>query len=285
MADPAILALSALNRLAHGRLLASDIPYGAHRRLRLDVYAPSGRPPFPALLYFYGGGWRSGCKEMYRFTGAAFAAAGFLTVIPDYRIYPEARFPAFLEDCAASVAWVRRNSERYGADGAGPSVIGHSAGAYNAAMLALDATWLGQCGLKPRTDLGPVVGLAGPYDFLPITGPTLKIIFGPERQWPRTQPIRFVSGDNPPMLLLAGGADRVVVAANSSRLAARIRAAGGSADARLYRWTGHAGILGALAPQLRLLAPTFRDCVRFLGHDRIETGDAGRWPDQAALRA
>lgn len=285
MADPAMLALFALNGLAHGRLLASDIPYGAHRRLRLDLYAPSGEPPFPPLLYFYGGGWRSGSKEMYRFTGAAFAAAGFLTIIPDYRIYPEVRFPAFLEDCAAAVAWVRRNAVRYGADGAAPAVIGHSAGAYNAAMLALDATWLGECGLAPRTDLGPVIGLAGPYDFLPITGATLKAIFGPEREWPRTQPVRFVNGDNPPMLLLAGGADRVVRPANSRRLAERICAAGGSAEARLYRWTGHAGILGALAPQLRLLAPTFRDCVRFLGHGRMPADKAGSWRHEAPLEA
>lgn len=264
MPDVSRLALAALNRLAHTRLLARDVPYGAHRRRRLDVYTPAGAPPFPVLLFFYGGGWRSGSKELYRFVGAAFAHSGFLTIIPDYRVYPEVRFPAFLEDCAQAVAWVHREAQAYGGNGMPPAVIGHSAGAYNAVMLALDPSWLGEHGLAARRDLRAVIGLAGPYDFLPITGPTLKIIFGPESDWPRTQPIRYARGDNPPLLLIAGSADRVVQAANTRRLVARIRAAGGPVEERIYPLAGHLSVLGALAPSLRLLAPTHRDCRRFL---------------------
>lgn len=285
MLDASLLALAALNRLARAHLLAHDVPYGVHRRRRLDLYRPAGAPPFPVLLFFYGGGWRSGSKELYRFVGAAFASSGFLTVIPDYRIYPEVAFPGFLEDCAQAVAWVHREGRTYGGDGAPPAVVGHSAGAYNAVMLALDRSWLGESGLEARRDLRAVIGLAGPYDFLPIDGPTLRTIFGPEREWPRTQPIRHVHGDNPPLLLIAGSIDRVVRARNTEQLAARIRAAGGPVEERIYPCAGHLSVLGALAPSLRLLAPTERDCLRFLARQTGPAGETRRHRREDAAQA
>ncbi|MGI4793304.1 MAG: alpha/beta hydrolase, partial [Janthinobacterium lividum] len=178
-----------LNTLAPDRLVATDIAYGNDPRQRLDVYRPHGRGPFPVMMFLYGGSWDSGARAMYRFLGDAFAASGILTVIPDYRLYPQVRYAEILADCAGALAWTRRNAVRYGGRAAPPALIGHSAGAYNAAMLALDRSLLAAVGLSPRADLSRVVGLAGPYDFLPLHTDVLRQIFGPGPALPATQPI------------------------------------------------------------------------------------------------
>ena len=255
-----------LNALAPDRLAASSIAYGNGPRRRLDVYAPPdapGQAAHPTVVFLYGGSWNSGHKAMYRFVGGALAALGFVVVIPDYRLYPEVRYPDFLDDCAASLAWTRRNASRFGAAAAPPFVMGHSAGAYNAAMLTLDPRWLGRAGLSPRANLGGMVGLAGPYDFVPDTD-ELRGVFAPGQPPRSTQPIAHVDGRNPPMLLLAGSADTIVRPANTTRLAARIRQAGGAVEERIYPGIDHLEILGAFAGPLRFLAPSLRDSARFM---------------------
>lgn len=257
-----------LNALSPDRLVAQSIPYGDGPRRTLDVYGPepvrSGQAAPPVVLFLYGGSWDSGSKAIYRFVGGALAALGFIVVIPDYRLYPEVRYPDFLDDCAAALAWTRRNATRFGAATAPPFVMGHSAGAYNAAMLTLDPRWLARAGMSPRADLRGMVGLAGPYDFLPLDSDELRSIFAPGRPLRSTQPIDHVDGRNPPVLLLAGSADRVVQPSNSTRLAARIRLAGGVVEARLYPGVDHLQILGAFAGSLRFLAPTLHDSARFM---------------------
>ena len=257
-----------LNALSPDRLVAQSIPYGEGPRRTLDVYGPepvrSGEAAPPVVLFLYGGSWDSGSKAIYRFVGGALAALGFIVVIPDYRLYPEVRYPDFLDDCAAALAWTRRNATRFGAAAAPPFVMGHSAGAYNAAMLALDPRWLGGAGLSPRDDLRGMVGLAGPYDFLPLDTDELRAVFAPGRPLASTQPIAHVDGRNPPMLLLAGSADTVVRPGNTTRLAARIHAAGGVVEARIYPGIDHLEILGALAGPLRFLAPSLRDSASFM---------------------
>ena len=141
------------------------------------------------------------------------AERGIVTVIPDYRLYPEVVYPAFLDDCAAAVAWAMDNAAAHGADPGRLHVAGHSAGAYNAAMLALDARWLGRLGR--RTDrLAGLVGLAGPYDFLPIVNPDVKPVFnrpGVEDPAPAdSQPLRHVSAAAPRSLLIAARDDALV---------------------------------------------------------------------------
>ncbi len=223
--------LRIINGLAPDRLVARSIAYGSGPRRSLDVYAPA-RPPaagasHPVVLFLYGGAWDTGDKAMYAFVGGALASLGFVVVVPDYRLYPEVRYPEFLQDCAEALAWTRRHEHRFGGGTAPPYLLGHSAGAYNAAMLALDPRWLGGAGLVPRADLSGMVGLAGPYDFLPLDSDELRRIFAPARPLDTTQPIAHVDGRNPPMLLLAGDADRVVQPSNSLRLAQRVRRAGG----------------------------------------------------------
>jgi acetyl esterase/lipase len=259
--------LGVLNGLAPKRLSARNIPYGPGPRRTLDIYMPTqarGAAPVraPVIVFLYGGSWDSGAKEDYRFVGGALAAAGFVTVIPDYRLYPDVVFPAFLDDCAAAFAWARAHAQDYG--GGGPMVLmGHSAGAYNAAMLALDPAYLGGAQDVSRP-LAATVAIAGPYDFLPVQTAELKAIFGQPPTPPDTQPINHVDGRNAPMLLLAGATDTTVLPRNTVRLAARIRAAGGPVQSRIYPGIDHKEIIGAMGVPFRFLCPTYRDCIDFI---------------------
>ena len=181
--------------------LVADLSYGDNPRQKLDLYLPlAGTAPKPVVLFFYGGNWDSGSKGDYLFLGEALAARGFLVAIADYRIYPEVRYPDFLADCAAVTRWTLAHIATYGGDPARVSLMGHSAGAYNAMMLALDPEWLGPA----RARIKSVVGLAGPYDFLPLTDATLKIIFGTAKDLTQTQPIEYADGTAPPALLVTG---------------------------------------------------------------------------------
>lgn len=242
-----------------GYTVERGLAYGDLPRQRLDVYRPDGATAeTPVLVFLYGGGWDSGDRAMYRFVGQAFASRGYVTVIPDYRIFPGVVWPAFLEDSAAAVAWVRSNLS-----GSAPLFLaGHSAGAYNAAMIAVEPRWLEAQGTS-RSILYGVAGIAGPYDFLPLQDEDLKVIFGPEEERPRTQPINHVDGAGPPMLLVTGGGDETVDPANSARLAQRVREKGGTAEVKVYPRVGHIAIVGALAAPLRRIAPVLDDMDGF----------------------
>lgn len=255
-----------LNGLAPERLAGEGIAYGPLPRQKLDLYQP---PPEvvspPMVVFFYGGNWSSGDRAMYRFAAASLAARGCIVVVPDYRLFPEVRFPTFLEDCAKATRWAFDQRSTLQADPKRFFLMGHSAGAYNAVMLGLDPQWLGAVGMQPRRDLAGVIGISGPYNFLPLTDEALKQTFGPEAELARTQPINFVDGTNPPLLLLQGESDSTVGPHNSRDLAARIREHGGSVAERYYPGVGHATIVGALARPVRFLAPTLEDSLRFMG--------------------
>ena len=247
-------------------VVTRDVSFeGAGSTLRLDIYAPrAGARPAPVVVFFYGGGWDSGRRQDYAFVGKALAARGYLTVIPDYRVYPQVRWPAFLQDNARAVRWVKDHGADYGGDPTRLVLMGHSAGAYNAAMLALDPRWLGAVGLDPVRDVRGMVGLAGPYDFLPLHSDELREIFGPPDQRPDTQPINHVTGRAPPLWLAADPGDKVVEAANATRLAGAVRAKGGSVEERYYGGLSHALMVGVIAAPLRFLAPVLRDASAFI---------------------
>jgi acetyl esterase/lipase len=251
------------------RLLA-DRPYGTAPRQKLDIYVPnSSDGAKPVVVFFYGGAWQSGDRGDYLFVAETLAARGFIVVVPDYRVYPEVRWPGFLEDGAAAVAWTFDHIAELGGDPAQIHLVGHSAGAYIAAMLALDGRWLGE----RRRRIASTVGLAGPYDFLPITEPDIKAIFGAAGDLAQTQPITFADGSAAPLLLLAGTADKRVNPGNSRRLAARIREHGGVVEERYYDDVGHAEIIVAMAAPLHFLAPVRDDVVAFLrGGDERRAG-------------
>ncbi|HKT54800.1 MAG TPA: alpha/beta hydrolase [Caulobacteraceae bacterium] len=253
-----------------------DIAYGPGPRGRLDVYRPAdanGRAP--VVVFIYGGGWDHGVKADYVFVGEALARQGLVTIIPDYRLYPEVRWPDFLRDNAKAVAWAKTNAAAYGGDPSRIFLMGHSAGAYDAVMLAEDRRWLGEVGLDPRRDLRGVVGLAGPYDFLPLHSASLKAIFGPTDQLADTQPINHVNGEAPPLFLAAGSADTVVEPGNTVRMAAKVRAAGGQVETRYYSGLSHVLIVGALARPLQFLAPVLNDTADFI-HGKTFNAEAPR---------
>ena len=258
---------------SHGVTVTRDIAYADGPRHRLDIYQPpGGGKQAPLVVFLYGGSWRTGDKGMYPFVALPLAARGAVVVVPDYRLYPEVAFPAFLDDNARAVAWAADHAAELGADARRLFIVGHSAGAYNAAMLALDPRFLAAAG-SDRRRLAGIVGLAGPYDFLPITGEDIKPVFATVGDGPLSQPVSYVDGRNPPMLLLAGEADITVNPRNTLSLAGKVRAAGGVAEAQILPGVGHIGILTAFAPLFRNRAPVLDDIWAFIS--RQAAGQAG----------
>jgi len=244
------------------RVAVRGAPFGPDRLQRVDVYVPR-RPPAPALpiiVFFYGGSWNSGTKDGYAFVGRALAARGFVVATPDYRVVPQVRYPAFLQDNAAVVRWVRLHAPDFGGDPNRIVLAGHSAGAYNAAMLALDPRWLG----KSRSAVRAWVGLAGPYDFLPFEGKVVRQAFAGVANPTTTQPVNFVKPGDPPAFLATGDRDKTVRPSNSDALAARLRSVGSRVERARYASVGHVGILTAIAKPFRGRAPVFDDVVRFI---------------------
>lgn len=248
---------------SNGVTVMRDVRYADGLRGTLDIYRPAAPGPAPLVVFLYGGSWRMGDKGIYPFVAKPLAARGAVVVVPDYRLYPEVAFPDFLRDNAKAVAWALTHASELGADPKAVFVVGHSAGAYNAAMLALDPKWLAEAGVD-RAQLAGVIGLAGPYDFLPITGRDIIPVFAPVGGGTLSQPITFADGSNPPMLLLAGGADTTVQARNTISLAARINERGGAVESRIYPAIGHIGIITAFAPLFQGVAPVLDDVWQFI---------------------
>lgn len=249
------------------RLLLEAQPYGRGPRQLLDIWAPEDAKQgdrLPVVVFFYGGGWNSGERENYAFVGRALAQRGFVVVIPDYRLVPKAHWPDFLEDGAKAVAWTRAHIGSLAGDPDRIALMGHSAGAYNAAMLALDPQWLRGAGSDPSVIRG-VAGLAGPYDFLPMEkGGSADKAMGKVRPPEKTQPIAFARGDAPPMWLASGDEDDTVRPRNSQNLAAAIERTGGSATLRIYPGVGHTGIVMALSGPFRGKGPVLEEATDFL---------------------
>ncbi len=229
-----------------GYRLSSNVGFDSTTGLKLDVYAPANAINAPVVVFFYGGRWTEGRKEDYKFVGQALAARGMVAVIPDYRLYPQVRYPKFLQDNARAVRWTREQIGQYGGDPGKIVLMGHSSGAYNAAMLTLNPELLKAVG-GDRTWIRGTIGLAGPYDFLPITDPDLRDIFGAPENYDQTQPVLYPDGKNPPMLLMHGQDDNIVFAKNSESLAARIQQANGPVETVIYPKMSHRKIIASVA--------------------------------------
>ena len=245
--------------------LTQGLAYGRLDRQLLDVYQPRnqvGKPPM--VVFFYGGSWSFGERANYRFVGEALASRGIVAVLADYRLSPAFRYPAFVQDSAQAVRWALAHAADYGADPARVFVMGHSAGAYNAAMVALDPRWLAAEGLQPAR-LAGWIGLAGPYDFLPIGDRQTRVAF----DWPATpadsQPMVHASAASPPALLLAPTQDSVVNTQRSTvALARKLRESGVRVESELFDNVGHVTLVAALASVLRGRAPVLDRVAAFV---------------------
>jgi acetyl esterase/lipase len=266
--------LGALNALApkekNSKLLKANVAYGADRRQAYDVYAPvniaadtdSGLAPM--LVFFYGGGWNSGSKDLYTWAGRALASLGYVVVVPDYRLVPQVRFPVFLEDSEAAVRHAMANADAYGADAQRLGLMGHSAGAYNAIMLTLAPNYLNLPANGPNP-VKAVVGVAGPYDFYPFDVESSINAFG---QWPKpeeTQPVNYAHKTGTKFQLIYSTADKLVAPKSARNLAAKLEAAGDDVELVRYDKPSHPDMVAALSLPLRGRAKTFGDVKDFLG--------------------
>ena len=242
----------------------SAIPFGTHGQT-LDVWRPAGAPKAgnPVLIFWYGGGWVAGDRRAYAFAARAYARAGFVVVMPDYRKVPQIRFPAMLQDGAEAVKWTRDHIAEFGGDPKRIAVAGHSAGAYTVAMLALDRRWLQAEGVDPHI-IRAAVGLSGPYNFYPFTSKRAIDALGNAADPQMTQPIHFARGDAPPMLLVTSTLDAEVKPHNAHDLAAKLKSLGAPVALIDYPGLTHEHVAMALSKPFRGKAPVLADSVAFL---------------------
>jgi acetyl esterase/lipase len=248
---------------ANGVSERDNVTFDAEHGLHLDVYAPKDVTNAPIVVFFYGGSWVVGKRHWYRYVGDALARNGVITVIPDYRKYPDVQFPAFMHDAARAVAWTHEHAAELGGDAQRLFVMGHSAGGQIAALLACDKRYLATVDLRPR-GLAGMIGLAGAYAFLPFVESEPEIFGNDAKGRYDSQPINFVDGDEPPMLLLQGEDDDEVPPHNAQAMAERAQAMDGTAQLKLYPGIGHTSILLAFARGRAGHSPALRDTIEFI---------------------
>jgi acetyl esterase/lipase len=247
---------------------SADIVYGSDPQQRLDVYKPDGvRADAPIVVFWHGGRWSFGDKSQYRFVAAALCSLGYVAVLPNYRHYPQVRMAGFMRDAALAAAWASDHAAGYGADPGKLYLMGHSAGAHIAVLLSLDQRYLASIG-KSGMAIAGVIGLSGPYDFLPLTEDDTRDIFGPPSAYSQGQPISFARAGAPPMLLIHGEADRSVWPKNARNLAAALIARGDSVRLKIYPKLEHADTVAALSIPARKRAPVLADIAEFVSGER-----------------
>jgi acetyl esterase/lipase len=243
----------------------ANMAYGEDPQHRLDVYVPEAvvPQPRPLVVFWHGGRWSYGDKSDYRFVGAALAGLGYVAVLPNYRHYPQVKMPGFMEDAARAGVWAAAHAGDYGADANRLYLMGHSAGAHMAALVTLDPRYFAATG-EPVPKVAGVIGLSGPYDFLPLLEADVQDMFGPPQNYPDSQPINFVRADAPPMLLVHGLKDDTVWPKNSRNLASALTARGVPVVFKLYPHLEHADTVAAMSLPARGRAPTLADIAEFV---------------------
>jgi acetyl esterase/lipase len=193
-------------------------------RCKLDIFSTSATQAKPVLIWFHGGALKAGDKSDGHAIAASLAAPGLVVVTPNYRLSPDVRYPAYVQDAAASVAWVQDHIRAYGGDPEKLFVGGHSAGAWLALMIGLDERYLASHELRPSD-------LAG---LIPVSGQTMTHFTVREErgigQYTITAdaaaPVHHVRKDSPPMLLLYADNDLVARAEENEYFVAVMKGAG-----------------------------------------------------------
>jgi len=248
--------------------LQADIPYGVDARQKLDIYYPNTTisqvrgADKPVIVFVYGGAWKKGDKKDFKFVAHAFTKAGYRVVIPNYRHYPDVVFPAFINDVADAVAYIDQHSNELLDDlKQGFVLMGHSAGAHTAALLATDQSYFKSRNI--RTKLKGLIALSGPYD-LPLDDPEVMPIFQNRKDSSSVKPVRLVSQNTPKTLLLHGQNDKRVGPYHTERFDKALTHAQIEHEVKRYEKVGHVQIIASLAAPLRYLSPAFQDILQFL---------------------
>jgi acetyl esterase/lipase len=240
----------------------ANLPFADGDIKKLDIYRPEQtQGSAPVVMFIHGGGWAAGTKEEYEFVGRAFAANGFVTVIPNYRKVPEVHYPDFLSDNAQAIKWIEDNIAGFGGDKSRFFLVGHSAGAYNAVMLALDHSFLREYGVT--MPIRAIAGISGPYNFYPFEYDEVRRAFGEAPNPEGTQPINLVTPDAPPMMLVSGTSDPIVRMQNSKALAEKLRGLGVWVTEKYYEGFGHLEPVVAFGAMWRWRMPVLADTVEF----------------------
>ncbi|MGA7732268.1 MAG: alpha/beta hydrolase [Chloroflexia bacterium] len=258
--------------------------------LKMDVYPPTvkGNGPVPVVMYVHGGGWVSGDKREIGLGAADLNALGFLVVSVNYRLAPEHKWPAQIEDVKCAVRYLRANAATYNLDPDRIGVWGSSAGGHLAALLGLTDSTVGFDGKGGQGDqsskVQAVVDMFGPTDLLAydVSGRATGLgsaVFGYEEGGPidvleKASPVNYVTGSAPPFLIIHGDKDIVVPVEQSKKLHDRLTAAGAQSTFVIVKNAGHAfvpatGKLQDLDPSIdtiKTLIPQFFD--RELGSGR-----------------
>ena len=229
--------------LSKGSTVSSNVPYGTLERQTLDIYKPVKPAKSAAVIvFFYGGAWQRGEKRQYEFVARRLARAGHYVVIPDYRLYPEVTYPKFVEDGAAAVEYIVANLSDIASDNAPVFLMGHSAGAHIALLIALNSERFGSS-KQVKEALRGAIGLSGPYDFLPLSPGVLQRIFPEGISRSDSQPVNHVDPTDIPVFLGQGTSDRTVWPRNAIRLADKLKSARVPHELNLYEGVSHAGTL------------------------------------------
>jgi len=236
-----------------------NLSYGEASHEKLDIYkSEKPKADAPVLVFIHGGSWDSGSKDIYKFLAEGFTRSGYDIVVPNYRLYPEAKFPDFLHDNAKAVAYTKKTFPDR------PIVlIGHSAGAYNVLMLALRDEYLAGAGVNRCETIAGVVGLATPTGIIPLEGPRLIEIF-PDRFTADDAVLNNVKSPAPALFLGHGEKDTTVYPINSTTLAEKIVARGGVATAEVYPGQNHIDVVKVLSRHFDDDATLKADIVEFV---------------------
>jgi len=243
--------------------LNRDLSYGPDPRHRLDLYVPTEPVNHRSVIVFvHGGRWDSGDKDQYLFVGQAFASLGYVTAIPNYRLFPQVQYPEFVDDIARAIASLKQHlAQQVCADGRAIILAGHSAGAHTASLIATDPRHLAKN--RVEVEFKAWIGIAGPYD-LPLEDPAVIGKFDDRIDDRETNAVALASAGTPPTLLIHGGKDVTVGIHHTESLRAKLDQQGVPHMVRIYPETNHTRVIAALASSLRFLNPIYQDVDGFL---------------------